>query len=127
MWCHLAATNRAHFHMMRIPNEGREPDWQAGLEEWLWSVDSICEDICNRIAQEMNELTETLTVEKVLEGFRHLDGIEQAQRRLLRRHHLMNETDSESSGEMTETDSKSSYELNETDSESSYEYGAATS
>ena len=60
----------------------------------------------------MNELTETLTVEKVLEGFRHLDGFEQVQRRLLRRRHLMNETDSESLDEMNETDSKLSDEMN---------------
>ena len=112
MWCNLAATSRAHFQMIRVPTNrtltwlhSLEPKWLPGLDRWIASVHLIYRSVKDRLDEEIHERTLLLTSEQIVFGLCRLEGFEQAQKCLLKRHYLINDTDSESSKEISESDS----------------------
>ena len=111
MWRYLSGTSRAHFRMIRVPNEsrvpswmpglnGHPPTWSPGLDRWIANVQIIHRSVKDKVYEKIHELTKALEVEDVVFGLCHLQGFEQAQRHLLRRRGMLNDTDSESSLEI---------------------------
>ena len=102
MWTHLTCASRSNFQALRLCICGSTtPKWEPPFDAWFRSVYDVHWQIKAIVDEEMWKRAETLSAEELLFGLCRLKGFDSALRATLQSHRLMDETDSESSGEMS--------------------------